>query len=55
MVTLTNDLDGWASGDLLAEVLRRSAGDRPALQLLQAMTIRALLADSDRESLASRD
>jgi len=46
---LMDDLGGWTTDELLAEVFRRSAGDRPALQLLQLTTIRALLAEGDRK------
>ena len=46
---LMDDLGGWTTSELLAEVFRRSAGDRPALQLLQLTTIRALLAEGDRK------
>ena len=55
MEDLANNLGGWTTDELLAEVFERSAGDRPALQLLQALTIRALLAESDREFPARRD
>jgi len=44
-----DDLGGWTTDELLAEVFRRSTGDRPALQLLQLTTIRALLAEGDRK------
>ena len=47
------DLGGWTTDELLAEVFKRSAGDRPALQLLQMTTIRALLAEGDRKYPAS--
>jgi hypothetical protein len=46
---LMDDLGGWTTDELLAEVFKRSTGDRPALQLLQATTIRALLAEGDRK------
>ena len=46
---LMDDMGGWTTDELLAEVFRRSAGDRPALQLLQLTTIRALLAEGDRK------
>ena len=49
METLAKDLGGWTTDELLAEVVERSAGDRPALQLLQATMIRALLAEGDRD------
>ena len=47
METLANNLSGWTTDELLAEVFERSAGDRPALQLLHLTTIRALLAEGD--------
>jgi hypothetical protein len=47
---LMDDIGGWTTDELLAEVLRRSAGDRPALQSLQLTTIRALLAEGDRKA-----
>jgi len=43
------DIGGWTTDELLAEVFRRSAGDRPALQHLQLTAIRALLAEGDRK------
>jgi hypothetical protein len=46
---LMDDLGGWTTDELLAEVFRRSTGDRPALQLLQLTAIRALLAEGDRK------
>jgi len=44
-----DDIGRWTTDELLAEVFKRSAGDRPALQLLQMTTIRALLAEGDRK------
>ncbi len=38
MRTGANTLHGWTTDQLLAEVLRRSAGNAPALRPLQAMT-----------------
>jgi len=38
MRTVVKNLDGWTTGELLAEVLTRSAGHAPALRLLQGMT-----------------
>jgi len=49
---LTNDLVRWTSDELFAEVLKRGAEDRPALQRFQTAVIHALLADGDREPLA---
>ena len=51
---LMDDLGGWTTDELLAEVFRRSAGDRPALQLLQLTTIRALLAEGDRKIISCK-
>ena len=51
---LMDDLGGWTADELLAEVFRRSAGDRPALQLLQLTTIRALLAEGDRKIISCK-
>jgi hypothetical protein len=52
MRNLASDLNGWTTDELLVEVLRRSAADRPALQLLQIKMIRALLAEGDLRSSA---
>jgi hypothetical protein len=49
--TLTRDLSGWSTEELLEEVLKRSAADGPALRLLEAAIIRARLAESDRQFL----
>ena len=53
MAKSANDLDGWRTDELLVEVLKRGAADRPALQLLQVTIIRALLAEGDRRSSAA--
>lgn len=53
MGTLVNDLDRWTSDELIAEVLKRGAVDRPALQHLQTAVIRALLAEGDRKATTS--
>ncbi len=45
---MRNDLNKWTSDELLAEVLNRSVGDRPALRLVEEMIIWARLAESDR-------
>ena len=37
MRSAVETLDRWTTGQLLAEVLKRSAGDAPALRLLQGM------------------
>jgi hypothetical protein len=49
MGTLTPNLSRWTTEDLLVEVLRRSATDGPALQLLETVIIRARLAECDRQ------
>ena len=38
----------WTTDELMAEVLKRSAGDRRALDALSATILRALLAECDR-------
>lgn len=52
MVNPANDLGRWTSGELVEEVLKRGAADRPALQDLHLAVIRALLAEGDRNSSA---
>jgi len=49
MEALASDLTGWTTADLVSEVLKRSAEDRPALRLLQGRVIRALLAETDHK------
>ena len=49
MDSLPNNLDRWTTDELLAEVLSRSAADRPALELLHKTIIGALLTESDRQ------
>ena len=49
MDTVVNNMDGWTSGELLAEVLKRNAADMPALRRLDAMVLHARLAESDRQ------
>lgn len=41
-------LDSWTADELLAEVLNRGAGDRSALNLIQAKVMRALLDHCDQ-------
>ena len=50
MKTPVKDLDTWTTDELLTEVLCRSAGDRPALDRIQATTVRALLNDCDQKA-----
>jgi hypothetical protein len=47
---IVKNLDDWTTDELLAEVLDRSAGDRPALDRIQAKTMRALLNDRDQKA-----
>ena len=48
--TVGNDLDGWTSDELFAEALARTAGDVPALRLMQDVVLEARLTAHDRES-----
>lgn len=50
MKALMDNLDAWTTDELLEEVLRRSAGDRPTLDLIQATIMRALLNDCDQKA-----
>ncbi len=50
MEPLTHSLSRWTTEDLLGEVMRRTALDGPALEALQAVVIRARLAEGDRRS-----
>jgi hypothetical protein len=52
--TLENRLGAWTTGELLTEVLDRSADDAPALRLMQHRTLQAFLGARDRESARSR-
>jgi hypothetical protein len=47
MELLKHSLNGWGTKELLDEVIRRSASDGPALQLLETVVIRARLTESD--------
>ena len=47
-------LDAWATDQLLAEVLERSAEDTPALRLMQSRVLQSLLDALDRDSTTSR-
>ena len=44
------NLDGWTSDELFAEALARTAGDVPALRLMQDVVLEARLTAHDRES-----
>ena len=55
METVTSDLRGWTSGELLDEVLSRCAEDRPALQLAEGKILGARLAEIDRKFATVRD
>ena len=48
METLTKDLRGWTSDELLGEVLSRCGEDRPALSLLAGKILDARLTEIDR-------
>ena len=48
MQTFTENMSRWTTEELLDEVIRRSASDGPALQLLETVVIRARLAEGDR-------
>jgi hypothetical protein len=48
MELLKHSLNRWSTKELLDEVIRRSASDGPALQLLETVVIRARLTESDR-------
>lgn len=54
MKTLMKNLDAWTTDELLAELLRRSTGDRPALDRIQATIMRALLNNCDQKADADR-
>lgn len=47
--TFEHNVATWTTDELLTEVLRRSAGDTPALRVLGQTIIRAQLAETDRE------
>ena len=44
------NLDGWTSDELFTEALARTAGDVPALRLMQDVVLEARLTAHDRES-----
>jgi hypothetical protein len=48
MELLTQNLNRWSTRELVDEVIRRSASDGPALQILETTVIRARLAEGDR-------
>ena len=50
VATVANNLDGWTSDELFAEALARTAGDVPALRLMQDVVLGARLTAHDRES-----
>lgn len=43
-------LNKWTTDELFTEVLNRSAGDRPTLNQIQQMLMRALLHDCDQKA-----
>jgi len=46
-ITTIGNLDGWTSDELVAEALRRRAGDFPALRAMHELTLRAQLTAHD--------
>jgi hypothetical protein len=48
MEPLMQNLNRWSTEKLVEEVIRRSASDGPALQLLEKTVINARLAEGDR-------
>jgi hypothetical protein len=48
MQTLTYNMSRWTTEELVDEVVRRTATDRPALEILEKVVLRARLAESDR-------
>ena len=48
MQSMTANMNGWTTEELLDEVIRRSASDGPALQRLETIVIRARLAEGNR-------
>jgi hypothetical protein len=48
MESSTHTLNRWSTNELMEEVIRRSASEGPALHDLEAVVIRARLAESDR-------
>jgi hypothetical protein len=51
MELFTPNLSRWTTDQLVGEVMRRTAKDTGALQALQAVVIRARLAEGDRRSV----
>ncbi|HUF53203.1 MAG TPA: hypothetical protein VMR52_05445 [Dehalococcoidia bacterium] len=47
--TITANLDTWTTEELLGEVMRRSAGDRNALDRVQLTAMLAILEDCDQK------
>jgi hypothetical protein len=47
---LTTQLNELSTDELFAEVLNRSAGDRPTLNRIQTKILRALLDDCDQKT-----
>lgn len=45
---------GWTGDELLAEAIRRSAGDLPTLRVMQGLILAALLAAHDRRQSTDR-
>ncbi len=53
MQTLTYSLSEWSTEELIGEVVSRAAGDAMALRSIEAVIIRARLAESDGRSAQS--
>ncbi len=51
MDTTIADLGTWTTEELLGEVLRRSAGDRHALDRVQVTAMLAILDDCDQRGM----
>lgn len=52
MRAIESDLGAWTSDELVTEIMKRGATDRPSLLHLQTAVIRALLAESDSKLAA---
>ena len=50
MEMFTPNLSRWTTEELIGEVMRRTASDASALEVLQATVLRARLSEGDRRS-----
>src|SRR5437868_15071728 len=50
MDSLTQNMSGWTTEEILGELGSRTGSDRPALHLLETAFVRARLAASDRRA-----